>query len=124
MLVQDVMVSNIATISPSASITEASAVMLQKGTTSLFASDGGRLLGIITDRDILYSVVAQGLSPVDRRVWEFMDLNPPVVHPGMNMLELVSLMDRHRLTKLPVVGGGKLIGMVTLAGIAAKLDLI
>lgn len=124
MLVQDIMVSDLATISPSASITEASATMLQKGTTSLFVSNEDRLLGIITDRDILYGVVAQGLLPSSRQVWEFMDFNPPVAHPDMSMLELVSLMDRYRLTKLPVVGNGKLVGTVTLADIAAKLDLI
>ncbi|HZD58873.1 MAG TPA: CBS domain-containing protein [Anaerolineae bacterium] len=123
MLVQDIMASDTMTISPSASIAEASAAMLQKGTTSLFASNGGRLLGIITDRDILYGVVAKGLSPTDRKVWEFMDFNPPVAYPSMSMLELVSLMDRHRLTRLPVVKDGKLVGTVTLADVAAKLDI-
>jgi CBS domain-containing protein len=124
MFVQDIMASDFVTISPSASIAKAAAVMLQKGTSSLFVSDGDRLLGIITDSDILYGVVAQGFSPADSKIWEFMDFDPPVTFPDMDILELISIMDRCRLTKLPVVDEGRLVGTVTLADIAAKLNLM
>lgn len=124
MLVQDIMVSDLVTISPSATITEAASTMLYRGTTSLFVAEGDRLLGVITDQDILYSVVAQGLSPMHIVVWEFMNYNPPVAYPGMDIISLISIMELHRLTKLPVIDDAKLIGTITLADIAAKLDLI
>jgi CBS domain-containing protein len=124
MLVQDIMASELATISPNATIADAAAVMLLAGTTSLFVTAKDFLLGIITDKDVLYGVVAKGFGPTDRKVWEFMTLKPPVANPGMNMLELVLLMDRHRLTKLPVVVEEKLVGSVTLADVAASLDLL
>ncbi|MHB8840192.1 MAG: CBS domain-containing protein [Candidatus Aquicultor sp.] len=124
MVVQDIMVSDLVTIDPSASIAGAAAVMLQKGTTSLFVTHSEKLLGIITDSDILYNVVAQGYAPAEHQIWEFMDFNPPVANPGMDILALISLMDKYRLTKLPVVEAGKLIGTVTLADIASKLDLM
>lgn len=124
MFVQDIMVSDLITIRPFASIAAAAAVMLQKGTTSLFVTHKDKLLGIITDSDILYNVVAQGFTPADHQVWEFMDFNPPVADPGMDILALISLMDRYRLTKFPVVEDGRLLGTVTMADIAAKLDLM
>ncbi len=124
MVVQDIMVSDLVTIDPSASIAGAAAVMRQKGTTSLFVTHAEKLLGIITDSDILYNVVAQGYAPAAHQIWEFMDFNPPVANPGMDILALISLMDKYRLTKLPVIEVGKLIGTVTLADIASKLDLM
>lgn len=124
MFVQDIMVSDLVTIRPSATITEAALTMLHKGTTSLFVTEGDRLLGVITDQDILYGVVAQGLPPTHMMVWEFMNLKPPVAYPGMDVINLISLMERHRLTKLPVIDNTKLVGTITLADIAAKLDLI
>ncbi|MDI6717100.1 MAG: CBS domain-containing protein [Actinomycetota bacterium] len=124
MFVQDVMVSYLTTVSPSATIAEAAAIMLQKGTTSLFVTHEEKLLGVITDADILYGVVAQGFTPTQMFVWEFMNHRPPVTHPRMDILELISIMERHKLTKLPVVSEGRLVGTVTLADIASKLDLI
>ncbi|OFW34864.1 MAG: hypothetical protein A2074_06785 [Candidatus Aquicultor primus] len=124
MLVQDIMVSELAVISPDATISDAVAVMLIEGTTSLFVTSKDSLLGIITDKDVLYGVVAKGFGPTDRKVWEFMNLRPPVANPGMNMLELVLLMDKHRITKLPVIVEQKLVGCVTLADVAASLDLL
>ncbi|HEY3374367.1 MAG TPA: CBS domain-containing protein [Candidatus Aquicultor sp.] len=123
MHVQDIMVAELVTIRSTTTIANAAAVMLQRGAALLFVTHGDRLLGVITDSDILYDVVAQGF-PTDRKVWEFMELNPPVANPEMDIIELISIMDKYRLTRLPVVDNGKLIASVTLADIAEKLDLM
>lgn len=123
MFVQDVMVSDLPKISPSATIAEAAATMLQRSTTMLLVADGYRLLGTITEADIMYSVVAQGFSP-NRQIWEFMDFSPPTTKPDADVFELINLMDKHRLTKIPVIDKGRLVGTVTLAGIAARLNLV
>jgi CIC family chloride channel protein len=117
------MVAELVTIRSTTTIANAAAVMLQRGAALLFVTHGDRLLGVITDSDILYDVVAQGF-PTDRKVWEFMELNPPVANPEMDIIELISIMDKYRLTRLPVVDNGKLIASVTLADIAEKLDLM
>lgn len=123
MLVQDIMVSDLVTVRPTATIAGAAAIMMQSGSPLLFVSDKERLLGIITDADILYGAVAQGF-PTDMLVWQFMDLNPPIASPDMDIFDLITLMDRYRITKLPVVSDGRLLGTVTLADIAARLDII
>jgi len=121
MFVQDVMVSDLPKINPSATIAEAAATMLQRNTTLLLVASGDRLLGTITEADIMYGVVAQGFSS-SRQIWEFMDFSPPTTNPDADVFELIDIMDKHRLTKIPVVDKGRLVGTVTLADIAAKLS--
>lgn len=123
MFVQDVMVSDLPKINPSATIAEAAAMMLQRNTTLLLVVNGDRLLGTITEADIMYGVVAQGFSP-NRQIWEFMDFSPPTTKPDVDVLELINIMNKHRLTKIPVVDKGRLVGTVALADIAAKLNLV
>jgi len=123
MFVQDVMVSDLPKINPSATIAQAAATMLQRSTTMLLVANGDRLLGTITEADIMYSVVAQGFSP-NRQIWEFMDFSPPTTKPEADVLELINMMNKHRLTKIPVIDKGRLVGTVTLADIAARLSLV
>ena len=72
MQVSEIMTRNPETIPPDASLQQAAAAMEALGVGSLPVCDGDRLVGAITDRDIVVRGVAAGLSPVDGQVRECM----------------------------------------------------
>jgi CBS domain-containing protein len=83
--------------------------------------DGGRVTGMITDRDICMSAFFQGKPLRDIRVSEAMAKNPRVCRPGDSLGEAESIMREARVRRLPVVGDdGGLLGMISMADLARE----
>ncbi len=122
MRVGDIMSVDVPTIEPSASISEAAARMKSESSRSLFVTCEGRLIGLITDSDILWAI-ASGDDPHRSRVWELMSARPPSASPDMDVAELVRLMNRHGMRWVAVVEDGKLVGAVSVANVVASLEL-
>lgn len=98
--------------------------MKESESDALIVTVGQKLIGILTDSHILYGAVAGGHDVRDRRVWEFMSANPPVASPEMDVEDLLKLMQRHRVRRLPVVSDNKVVGLVSLADVATHLELV
>src|SRR5215469_16268898 len=80
-----------------------------------------KLIGIITDRDLCCSVVADGLDPKKTAIEKFVTLNPIACREGENLTHCETLMQEHRVRRIPIVDGdGRLIGIVSQAGLALK----
>jgi CBS domain-containing protein len=81
------------------------------------------LVGIITDRDLCCSVVAQGLDPLDTTIGMFMRSDPVACRPDEELVSCESAMQRHQVRRIPVVDeDGRCIGIVAQADIALALD--
>lgn len=104
--------SQVITIHPRAKIWEAAKLMSDCRIGSLVVVEGTKLLGIITERDILSKVVASRKS-LDLEVAQVMSPNPITIHPRASLEHAVSLMNQHGIRRLPVVESGKLVGMLT-----------
>ena len=100
------------TVPLGAAIAEAAQEMTAEGVSSLLVLDGERLVGILTDRDLRRRVVAEGLDPA-RPVDEVMTPDPLVADADASALELLLTMTQANIHHLPVVEGGRPIGMVT-----------
>jgi CBS domain-containing protein len=73
------------------------------------------VVGVLTDRDIVTAVVAQGLDPASLRVGEVMASDPVTVAEADSFIDLLRTMHRHGLRRLPVTNSsGVLVGLVTL----------
>lgn len=80
-----------------------------------------RLLGMITDRDLCCSVVAQGLDPKTTSIEKFISLNPVTCRDGDNLEKCERAMQEHQLRRIPIVDGeGRCIGIVSQADLALK----
>ncbi|MCL5292451.1 MAG: CBS domain-containing protein [Actinobacteria bacterium] len=123
MRVNEIMIRDVSEIEPSASLTEAAARMKEKNVRNLLVTKDERLLGVIMDSDILWTV-ANGDLPADRLVWEVMSPCPPVTSPSLDIRELIGLMSRHRVCWLPVVEKKRLLGIVSVADVVASLELV
>ena len=80
-----------------------------------------KLLGMITDRDLCCSIVAEGLDPANTKIDRLFSLNPVTCREGENINNCEQLMQEHQIRRIPIVDGEeRCIGIVTQADLALK----
>jgi CBS domain-containing protein len=72
------------------------------------------LIGVISERDVVRGFARNGAKLTERYVRDLMTREVVTCGPGSTMAEAEALMDKHRIRHLPVVDGGKLIGMLSI----------
>jgi len=82
--------------------------------------DDGRLVGILTDRDIVIRAVAERRDPQAVKVDEVASRELVTVEPEQDLDEALTLMARHQVRRLPVVEGEQLVGMLAQADVALE----
>jgi len=79
------------------------------------------LIGMITDRDLCCSGIADGLDPKDTTIKRFISADPVTCREGENVEECERAMHEHRLRRIPIVDAqGACIGIVSQADLALK----
>lgn len=79
--------------------------------------EGGRLAGIFTERDVLSRVVAAGLDPKTTPVEQVMTREPITVATTTTIEEVMALFTNKRFRHLPIVDGGRLVGLISIGDI-------
>ena len=102
------------TISPEASVFDAVKLMAQKNIASLLVLEGEKITGMITERDYARKIVLMARSSKETRVRDVMESEVLYVAPGQTSEECMALMTENRVRHLPVMDGGKLIGLVSI----------
>jgi CBS domain-containing protein len=120
--IRDVMTPSPSTVKADQPAIEAAKLMREADAGMIPVMDNGDLLGTVTDRDIVVRVVAEGKDPHSTPVREIATTNPVTVEPDQNVDEALHLMARHQVRRLPVVEGGRLIGVVAQADVAREAD--
>src|SRR5512140_893341 len=115
MLVRDIMRSPALSISGDTTLQDAYATMREKGIRHLPVVDGGRLVGVVTDRDLRLATSALAPSPFPpgSRVSEVMCKEPMTADRSDPVEDTARTMRDRKIGCLPVVDGGMLIGIVT-----------
>jgi len=111
--VRDVMTEATVTESPRDSLRSAAERMWRQQTGSLIIAEGDQLIGIITERDLLRAV-ALGADPDKTSVDDAMTTQVFTVTPDMLLQDAAREMAARWIRHLPVVGGGKLLGVVSM----------
>ncbi len=115
MLAKDVMKTEVVTVSPSAPITEAALSMREEDIGALVVvDDEGRPVGIITDRDIVVSVIANSKNPLEILVEEVMTKKLIVVQEDASIFEILKILAKNNIRRVPVMRRGKLVGIVSV----------
>ena len=116
--IREVMTPDPTTVEPGTSAQEAARKMKSEDVGSLPIVDGGRLVGMITDRDLALRLVAEGRS-ADTPVGEVGSRELVTIDPQQDLGEAARLMSEHQLRRLPVCEeDGKLVGIVAQADVA------
>jgi CBS domain-containing protein len=121
MQVSEIMTRNPETIAPDASLQQAASAMEALGVGSLPVCDGDRLVGAITDRDIVVRGVAAGLSPIDTQVHDCMTPDIAYAYCDEEAEEVLERMKTLQIRRLAVLDRDKkLAGIVALGDIATE----
>ncbi len=115
--VRDLMVSSVVTIEPSTSVVEAARQMIQQEKGPLPIVEGDRPVAMVTDRDIVAHVVAEGRDPSSTTVDDIASHELVTVGPDQDVDEARGLMDQHELDRVLVVEGDRLVGIISEADI-------
>ena len=116
--VRDAMTGDPRSIGATASVVEAARLMREQHIGSLPITEGEKLVGMITDRDITTRVVAEAADPKVTSVEDVYSRDLISVEPDNDLQEALQLMARHQVRRLPVVENERLVGIVAQADIA------
>jgi CBS domain-containing protein len=117
--VKDFMTPDPKTVSEKDSIREAARIMAKEDTGVVPVVDGKKVIGMITDRDIVVRLVAEGKDPSTAKVTEAMSKNVKAVKEDTPVNEALQLMSKEQIRRLPVVNNkNELIGILSIGDIA------
>src|SRR3954470_19724318 len=122
MKISEVMTRDVQTVRPDQPVQQAASFMLDADAGSIPVTDGDRLIGMITDRDIAVRGVAKGYGP-DTPVRELMTDDLVVVRVDDDVEEAANKMSEAQVRRLPVVDENeRLCGIVSLGDLARETD--
>jgi len=115
------MTSNPCTIDGEKPVAYAAKMMKDENVGIAPVVEGDRLVGTLTDRDIVVRVVAEGREPQTVNVREVMSIAPVTVEPEQDLDEALRLMASHQVRRLPVVeDGDRVVGVLAQADVAEE----
>ena len=125
MKAQDIMTKNPACVTPETPVRDAARLMKDEdvGIIPVVESQGSKkLVGVITDRDIAIRVVADGAASSSSSVREIMTSNIQTSAPGDSIKDVMELMGREQVRRIPIVDKGELVGIIAQADIVREAD--
>ena len=119
---REIMTTNVTSVTTTAPIREAAAMMRDGDIGSLPVVENGRLVGIVTDRDIVVRAIAQG-ADASTSISAAMTADVFSVRPNDFVFEAIRLMADKKVRRIPVVSDdGKLAGIIAMADIALEVE--
>ncbi len=125
MRVRDIMNKDVVTATADTTIGQVAKLMADKDVGSVVIVEGGKPVGIVTDRDLVIDHLAKGHTQ-DHAVREAVSGGGPLsglvtVKPDLDILEAAQELGRHKVGRLPVVEGDRLVGLVSAGDLAKQL---
>ena len=122
-VVRDVMSPCPLILGPDATLIDAALVMRREDIGDvLVCEEGERLVGIVTDRDIVVRALAEGRDPAETRVSDVCSRDLVTIEPGDSVGGAVRLMREKAIRRIPVAENGRVVGMLTIGDIAVERD--
>ncbi len=113
---------DVVTCSSSDFVTDAARKMKEHNVGCILITEQGNLKGILTDRDIALTVIAEGKLAGDVRLQDIMRTNVVTGKPDWDIFEATRIMSEKRVRRLPIASNGKLEGYVSLSDIAPAIQ--
>ena len=108
-------------VDSNATVAEAARAMDKKTVGSVLVEQNGRVIGIMTERDLLRKVVAKGKNPDNLKVKDIMNSPVLTIDANKDIAEASDMMDKERIRRLIVTENGRIVGKVTANSISRNL---
>ncbi len=120
--VQDVMTTDPVTLDAGQPVLEAARRMKEHDIGDVIVVDGGQVCGVVTDRDIVVRVLAEGRDPGQTALEEVCSRDVATVAPGDDLTAAGDLMRERAIRRVPVVENGRPVGIVSIGDLAVERD--
>ncbi|MDP2750340.1 MAG: CBS domain-containing protein [Nanoarchaeota archaeon] len=112
--VRDVMTRKVQSVVPNTCLQECAEIMAKSNIGSVLVIEKEKLLGLITEKDIVRKAVSKGKNPLKMKVKDIMAKKLITSDPNEDIHDAMDLMSKNQIRHLPVIEKGKLIGIVTM----------
>lgn len=113
--------STVHSVTPEASVFDALRLMADKNIGALLVVSGGKIAGIMSERDYARKVILHGKSSHDMLVREIMSEKVVTVQPEQTVEDCMTLMTGKRIRHLPVVNGDKIVGLLSIGDLVKEV---
>lgn len=120
--IRDVMSPRPRVLSVDSMVSEAAEVMRRDDIGDVVVVEEDRLYGILTDRDIVVRVLAEGQDPSQTRIGDVCSREVATIRPEDSVGQAVRLMREKAIRRLPVTEGDEVVGILTIGDIAVERD--
>jgi CBS domain-containing protein len=106
-------------------VSDAVAMFAEKRIGAVPVIDDGRVVGIFSERDVVYSIAKVGAAALDARIGDVMTAPAMTVDPDTAVMSGLSLMTKRRIRHLPVVRGDDVVGFISIGDLVKyRIDRI
>ena len=120
--IRDVMTSNPTTCEPTSTIVDCAKVMAREDVGPIPVVEGDRLIGLVTDRDIVVRAIAEGRDIQQTKVGDIASKDLITVSPTDDLNRALDVMSKHQVRRVPVVDGDRVVGIISQADVARAAD--
>lgn len=119
--IKDVMTPDVVTLSPTSKATQAAEAMKSLNVGAIPICDGKRLLGMVTDRDLVVRVMAEHRNPETEMIRSIMTTDVDYCYEDQTVEEAAQVMQDRQVRRMPIINHDKeLVGIVSLGDVAMK----
>ncbi len=108
-------------VAPDARVSEVVAILAEKHIGAVLVTEGTRLVGILSERDVVRSLADQGGKTLDLAASALMTINPSTATPDITVEQAMGLMTDGRFRHLPIVENGVLAGLVSIGDVVKAM---
>ncbi len=119
---RDIMTQNPVTVQTTDTVVAAARSMRDGNIGDVVVVERGQIQGILTDRDIVVRALAEGRDPASTTVGEICSRELATMSPADSISDAVTMMRDKAIRRLPVVDGGRPVGIVSLGDLAVERD--
>lgn len=119
---KDVMTPGVVTYNVQDTAADAARVMKQESIGDVIVLENGQICGMVTDRDIVVRVIAEGGDPNSMPLRAICSTDVVTVRPDEDANQVVQLMVGRAVRRIPVVDGGDIVGIITMGDLAVERD--
>ena len=123
MKISEIMTKDVISLSVDDTAQHAAELMKEHNIGSIPVNTEERVVGIVTDRDIIMRCVAEGKDIKMQKVRDIMTSNPVVGNQNINVEDAARIMSERQIRRLPIVENNQLVGMVSLGDLAVEPKL-